>query len=142
MRSRGLARAPDRYAGDHRRVRVAGVTTGTNFSVSRCQPNSVVLAACRDAADQLEEPRSPGPGFFFEAPPRMRLPPSGGPNNKTATRALRRVAALETVGPLAPVRRQTGKLSVIPGGTSPCLVRSARSSFSASYQKVSIVPAG
>jgi len=27
----------------------------------------VVLAACRDAADQLEEPRSPRPGFFFEA---------------------------------------------------------------------------
>ena len=38
--------------------------------------------------------------------------------------------------------RQTGRLSFSPGGTSLCAARSARSNFSASYQKVSILPAG
>ncbi|MGY3366052.1 hypothetical protein ACVWZL_003177 [Bradyrhizobium sp. GM2.4] len=37
MRSHRLARAPGRYAGDHRRVRIAGLAAGTSFPGPRCQ---------------------------------------------------------------------------------------------------------
>src|SRR6185369_1479929 len=87
-----LARAPDRSAGDHRCVGVDGVAAGTNVPAPRYQVEFSGAGGCATRPSSFEKPRSPTPGFFFA--PRSY---NKAANNKAATRALHRVAALTTV---------------------------------------------